>query len=298
MALNRLPLVPEDLRKQPAEASRSLARAAIAVSRAALDPTRITPPGFISRQWPDDRSALLFTRAAIDPMPLVPGGPLAQISYHFIASLQGVSAAAALIAKSLALSWDGVAQISVPALRLPHAAFVAQGAPIPSIVGLSSSGLLMAPYKVGVIVELTGEIIRYSNGEQMVEQVLRENVGPTLDSLLFSNVAGVVDQQPPGLLYGITALTPATAEANKFDAMVADLQTLAAAVAPVASGSIAFVCAVPQALAIQMRGRKSDGASPAVERIGAGYGDLHRLAGIGDGGRGSFNRSVGQCRDP
>jgi hypothetical protein len=85
-----------------------------------------------AKTWPDDRAIGLLLRAAVSPMQLTPGGPLATIAYHFVASLQGVSAAASLIAKSLALRFDGAAQISVPALTLPRGGFIQQAAPIPS----------------------------------------------------------------------------------------------------------------------------------------------------------------------
>jgi hypothetical protein len=96
-------------------------------------------------------------------------------------------------------------------------------------------------------------MLAHSNAEALVEQVLRENIGPILDSYLFSANAAVADQQPAGLLFGISATTPITPGANKFDDMVGDLEKLAASVASVSSGSIAFVAAVPQALAIQLR---------------------------------------------
>jgi hypothetical protein len=57
--------------------------------------------------------------------------------------------------------------------------------------------------------------------------VLLDATGPSLDRRLFDANPGVPDLRPPGLLFGKTALTP-SADADKYQAMVADLSTLAA----------------------------------------------------------------------
>ena len=58
----------------------------------------------------------------------------------------------------------------------------------------------------------TGEMIRNSNAETLVRQVLIESVGPTIDKQLFS--ANAARAGPAGLLNGISGLTPTAAGAK------------------------------------------------------------------------------------
>jgi hypothetical protein len=77
--------------------------------------------------------------------------------------------------------------------------------------------------------------------------------GPSLDSALFSNAAGVADERPPGLLNGTTPLTPAAAGAKE-SALVDDLAALATAISVVAgNGGIAVIAAPAQSVAIALR---------------------------------------------
>jgi hypothetical protein len=152
------------------------------------------------------------------------------------------------------LTFDGAALIGIPSLTLPHAAFVAEGQPIAVTQGTSSPGSVLEPYKLATIVNLTGEMIRGSNAEALIRQVLIENVGPSLDAAMLSAAAGVAGVRPPGILHNITALTPTAAGSSAFDAMVADLSALAEAVSPVSgNGGIVFICAPAQAMAIMLR---------------------------------------------
>jgi hypothetical protein len=89
----------------------------------------------------------------------------------------------------LQLSFDGAAQINVPALTLPYAEFLGEGQAIPIVQGTSSPGAVVVPAKIGLSVPLTNEMINHSNAEQMVRMVLAENVGATLDAALFSTTA-------------------------------------------------------------------------------------------------------------
>jgi hypothetical protein len=243
---------PIPLRPDPAAiaetAVSSLVRAVIASARRSLDP-RNAPDEFA-----DDRGVNLVLRGPVAPTTIANTQALATIAVSFVASLVGTSAAAALIARSLRLTFDGAALIGIPSLTLPHAAFVAEAAPIPVVQGTSAPGSVLEPYKLAVICNLAGEMIRNSNAEAFVRQVLLENVGPSLDAAMLSAAAGVAGVRPPGILNGITALTPTAAGSSAFDAMVSDLEKLVAAVAPVAgNGGVVFVCAPAQALAIMLR---------------------------------------------
>ena len=123
---------------------------------------------------------------------------------------------------------------------------------------------MLEAYKLATIVNLSGEMVRHSNAEALVRQVLSENVGVSLDSAMLSAAAGVSGVRPPGILNGIAALTPTAAGSSAFDAMVADLEKLVTATASVSgNGGIVFVCAPAQALAIQLR---AENAPPCSAR--------------------------------
>lgn len=220
--------------------------------RACVNAARKVHDRFAKSAWPDDRHADLIIRAATTPATLADTTALHQIALYFVASLIPVSAAAAVIARSLQLSFDRAAQISVPALTLPHAAWLGEGAPLPVVQGTSSPGALIGPCKLGVIVPLTGEMIRRSNAEAIVRQVLLENSAQTLDIAMFSADAAVAGVKPAGILNGIDAL-PASAATSALDAMVADIGSIAAALAPSSGASQPMLIAAPrQAVSLAM----------------------------------------------
>jgi hypothetical protein len=102
-------------------------------------------------------------------------------------------------------------------------------------------------------------MMRNSNAEAIVRQVLMDNVGPSLDAAMFSAAAAVVDVRPAGLLNGIAALTPSTST-NKAEAMTDDVAALATATAPVPGNApIVLIVGPAQAVALQMR---PPGATP------------------------------------
>jgi hypothetical protein len=151
------------------------------------------------------------------------------------------------------LSFDGNAAIGLPSLTLPLADFVGQGKPIPVVMGASSTGVVLEPHKLATIIALSGEMMRNSNAEAIVRQILLGDVGPSLDAAMFSNAAAVTDVRPAGLLNSIAALTP-SAGTNKAEALVDDVAALATAVAPVAGNSPVCVIAAPaQSISLQMR---------------------------------------------
>jgi Phage capsid family len=227
----------------------SLSRACIATGMRTLDRNY----GGHEKTWPHDRDVELVLRAPMSPTSTTNAAALAQIAYAFVAALVPVSAAAALVARSLQLSFDGAASISIPSLTLPQADFVGQGKPIPVAQG-TSGAISLDPHKLATIVALSGEMMRNSNAEAIVRAVLLDNVGPSLDQAMFSNAAAVADVRPPGLLNSLPPLTPAAAGTTKADAMVDDIATLATAVAPVSgNGGVVLVAAPAQAVALTMR---------------------------------------------
>jgi hypothetical protein len=198
-----------------------------------------------------DEVGELLTRAAVSPTKISDAPSLAQLTYRFVEALAPTSASAAVISQSLQLSFDGAAQISVPGLTIPAAAWVGEGAPIPVQMGTSSATAQLVPYKLAVIVALSNEMLIHSNAEAMIRMVLLENLGPTLDSLLFSNTAGVAGKSPPGILYNITPITASTS--TGIDALVADIGAITNALAPLAGGSPPVLVAAPaQFVSLQM----------------------------------------------
>jgi hypothetical protein len=225
----------------------SLARAALITVRRVREPaTRMA--------WRDDGDVELILRSAVAPASTANASALTTIKLAFVAALTPVSAAAAVIARSLQLSFDGALQIGIPALTMPQAKWISEGAPIPVVKGSSSPGPMISPYKIAVITSLTNELIARSNAESVIRQVLIENTGPTLDAAMFSAAAGTPGLQPPGLLHGIAALTASTA--TGYDAMVSDVGDIVQALAGASGAGPALVIAAPkQALALGLAAR-------------------------------------------
>jgi hypothetical protein len=93
--------------------------------------------------------------------------------------------------------------------------------------------------------------LRSTNAELLVRTALLASVGPSLDLALFSSAAGVPGVSPPGIMHGVTSLTPTTG--GGLAAMVGDVAALADGVASVAgNGGIVLIAAVKQSVALQM----------------------------------------------
>jgi hypothetical protein len=190
-------------------------------------------------------------RAATTPATIANNAPLAHVVLAFLETLVPASAGADLLLRGVNLGFDGNASISVPGITLPTTAFVSEGSPIPAVTATTNSGATLTPHKLAVITSLTGEMIRNSNAEAMVRQVLVESTGPALDKALFSTSAA--GAAPAGLLNGIAALTPATGT-EKAQIITDDLQALAMAIAPVAgNGRIVLIASPDVAVALQLR---------------------------------------------
>jgi HK97 family phage major capsid protein len=247
------PLVPEDIqrlaRTQQATHLRTLARAAIASAMYSLDKT---VRGY-ERKWADRDDIGLILRATSPPASTGSAATLSQIVPSFLASLIPMSAGAALLQQGIVLQWDGAGGISLPTISGIVADWVSELAPIPVKAGTTAPGARLDPFKLAVITHMTGEMVRSSNAEQLVTDALTQAVAPALDAALFSNAAGVAGLKPPGLLNGITPLTPSTASV-KSDAMIDDLSTLGGQVSAYAgNGNVAFVAAAKQAIAIGLQ---------------------------------------------
>jgi hypothetical protein len=233
-----IPLRP-DFNAQRESSMASIARAILVSARSCTDRSA-------HQAIRGDRQAQLMLRSAVLPTTTADAVALQQIVVHFVASLTPVSAAAAVLARSLQLSFDGASQIRIPSLVLPNAAWLAEGGPIPISQGVSTPGAAIEPYKLASAFVLTGELIRNSNAESLVRQVLLENVGPTLDLALFSTIAEAPGVRPGGIMAGVAPLAPSTS-------MAKDVGQIAEALAPVAGNGGAILVAAPaQYVALSM----------------------------------------------
>jgi hypothetical protein len=246
----QFPLVP-DRDARNAERVRSLTRAAIAIGLSARDKT-VSPRDILHRQWGDDHLADMTLRAAVAPSTLAGNAAIAQVGYAFLDALVSMSAGAALLQKGVQLDFDGLVSIHIPGIAPPTVGFVAESMPIPAYVETTTAGPVLQPYKLAALVGLSNELMAMPAAEGLIRQALLESVGPALDTVLFGTAAATA-AQPAGLRNGIAGLTPAAA-GEKAQACVDDLQTLAAAIAPVAGNSnIAIVASVDAAVALRFR---------------------------------------------
>jgi hypothetical protein len=228
----------------------SLVRACLATGHSKLNP-QIRPLEYAKRHWNDDKNVDLILRAAVSPATLASTSALTQVTTAFFKALVPASAGADLLSRGIGLNFGNAASIYVPNLSIPTTGFLAEGQPIPVVTAVSS-GISLVPRKLSVITVLSGELLRSSNAETIVKQMLIESTGPALDAVMFSSAAATA-AAPAGLLNGIAALVPSAAT-GKTDALLEDLQALATAVAPAAGNSQIVVIAAPaQAVALALR---------------------------------------------
>jgi hypothetical protein len=232
----------------------SLSRAGVALGRAAFDP-RARAPEHAKRAFGDDRGVQTILRAASSPASTTTAGwasEFAHVTTLFLASLAPVSAGVEVLGRGIQLRFDGDGAISLPTIALGSGAtFIGQGKPIPVVQFPTTSGVQLVPHKLALITTLTREMVESSNAEAIIRATLAESAALGLDAALLSTSAGTADA-PPGLLNGVTPITPSTASPLS-DAMAADLAALGGSIARVAGSSVVYVAAPEQALAIALR---------------------------------------------
>ena len=222
-----------------------IVRAVIAEARSVFTPERNASR--VARQmWPDDKATLQILERAASTMATTSdaqwAGPLAHstVVQELLTNLGPTSAGLQLLQQGLTLTFDGYNQIKCPGISASasYAGFVGQGGNIPVRQLPVSAGVTLEPRKFGTIVALSREMIESSNAQQLVQAVLVDSVAISLDTALFGSTAGDANR-PPGLLNGVSGLTPATGANN--DAMRQDLGALAGAVAGLGGLSIAYI---------------------------------------------------------
>jgi hypothetical protein len=167
-----------------------------------------------------------------------------------LAALTPSSAGAALLVRSLQVSFGDAASIRLPSMAPGVCAFVSEGQAIP-VRQFATSGPTMEPRKVACIVEATYEILQSSNAESLLQTMLIESCSRGIDAVVFDDQPGDA-VRPAGLRYAIPGLTGTAG--GDLAAMTQDIINLATPVAKVAgSGSIVFVCSEAQAVALAVR---------------------------------------------
>jgi hypothetical protein len=253
------PLVPSDIPRMKAAAQRdrmrSLSRAVWAMGAATVDRSMYASD-HARKAWGNDPDIERIIKAAVAPSDTTSG--LLGYAQVLLKALAPISASAALVDHVGGLSWpEGVGNLLVPAVNMTGlAAFIAEGSPIAVPQGLSSK-VTLAPYKLALITLLSGELFRYSASEQLIERALTESIGYSLDGLMLSSSAAVAGVSPPGLLHGVTPLTPAVLSTNSVvSAMFEDLSVLCGSVSLVASNDeegICLIAAAKQAAFMRLR---------------------------------------------
>jgi hypothetical protein len=170
-----------------------------------------------------------------------------------VQSITSLSAGAEIIARSLKLNLDGIAEAHVPGRTLNPAAagaWVPEGQPTPvRALGFSDAAILR-PRRLSVISVYTREMAESSNIEKVVRATLGEATGLALDAKMFSADAASANA-PPGLFAGTAPLTPVAGGGDS--AMHGDVANLFAALAANAGGKTAvIVAALPQAVRLKM----------------------------------------------
>jgi len=237
------------LRRQVAT---SLARAILATARASF--SNDSAERVVRQLFPRDQEALrIITRAATAPASLTTSGWSPELGQNVISdlmvSLGPASAGSELLRRATVLSLERYASVTVPSLvaSATNASFIGEGQAIPIKMLDTSKSVKLSPRKFATGFSLTREIVQSSNAEALVSMVLRNSMALSLDSALFSNVAGDA-VRPPGLLNGITALTPTAGGGSA--AFVSDIGALAGAASSVGGLDLIFVASPPEAVKI------------------------------------------------
>ena len=209
----------------------------------------------VARQlWPRDEEPMrLVTRAATASATLGTTSWAPELGQNVISdllvALGPASAGSELLRRATMLSLDRYASVQVPALvaNATNASFIQEGAAIPIRQLDTSKSVRLSPRKLATGFSLTREIISSSNAENLVRLVMVNSVALSLDAVLLGSAAGT-PVAPPGLLAGITPITPTTG--GGLNALTDDLGALAGAVAPIGALDLVFVASPAEAVKI------------------------------------------------
>ena len=227
-------------------------RACAAHGIAALDKT--SPAKVVGREWSRDEAADWLVRSATVPLDTGSApGLVRQVVADLVSTLASQSAAARLFANGLRLSFDGAGSIVVPTLQgdASYAAFVGENGPIPVMQGKTDPLIAMVPRKLATLVVASYAMLKSSNIEALLLDMLTRSVALALDTTLFD---GNPDDgtRPAGIRCGIAALVASTAP-DAMDALMNDVEALSEAVEPVTTTQASFIMSPTRAMMAQIR---------------------------------------------
>jgi hypothetical protein len=210
----------------------------------------------LRERHPDDHIAPLLLRAASAPAKTTVPGWAAELARKAVSQaiedVVSMSAARHVMdAGALRIDLGRFASIVVPGRSSTIAdagQWVAEGAPIP-VRQFQLPGSTLTAHKLAVIATFTREMSDSSNIEDVIKALITEAAGPALDAAIFSTAAGTAARSP-GILHGLTGLTPSTGGA--YDDCGADLGALIGDLASRNGGANAVFVANPaQAMTIR-----------------------------------------------
>lgn len=222
----------------PSPTPNHLARAAFALLAAEANSNE-APERACSRLFPRDTTAMsIVSRATVEPGKTDGWGSalVAESVLDFAATLGPGSAIATIMPRGITATFDRSGRLSVPqrAGRAVAAGGVGEGDPIP-VRASTLNNVLLEPGKVATISVFTREVAKRGGAQPVVEAILREDAGASLDAAYLSTAAA--GALPAGLLYGVSPI--AASSAGGIAAMQEDLVALASAVA--GSGQVVFI---------------------------------------------------------
>jgi hypothetical protein len=243
----------------------SLTRAAACHVRAGLElvggKARTLASAAAELGYRDNPAETLVQRAATSAADLTSTGWAHELGgvaiLDLVQSITSISAAAEVIGRGLKIDMDRYAEYRIPGRVLNAAAagmWTAEETAAPARQLAFSNTAILQPRKLSVLAAYTREQAESSNIEAIVRQTLGESSGLALDSAMFSNNAGSA-AQPPGLLAGVTPLTPTaiTGSTTPGEAAATDVGNLFAALAAVGAGKTAvLIMSPPQAVRLKM----------------------------------------------
>jgi hypothetical protein len=227
----------------------------------------------IEQRWRSDDALPMLARAAVVPAAIGESNWATSLAASavgdFLTTLGPQSAGSTLLSRGIQLQFGATSSIAVPGIvsAANVAGFVQQGQPIP-VQTLDASAALLSPRSLKSICLFSRELFEHSTPaiEGVVGQVMRENVGLTLDTIMLDATAGN-DIRPAGLLYNIAAGSESS-NVDLKEAMLEDIETLLAAVGAVSVNNPIVLVASP-ARAIRMRLRLASVSDPGFEVLGS-----------------------------
>jgi HK97 family phage major capsid protein len=194
---------------------------------------RRTPAEIIKERYGDDErvphtylaSKALVRKSAVNPAMTTnaawAGALVAEDTRGFITSMEEVSVAAALAARTQSFTFDGYGSIKVPVedplgAALTEPAWVGEAGVIP-LTSFTFSSVTMNPYKLAAITTMSKEIVAYSTPqiEGIIRNSLRKAYAQVLDNALLNPaVTAVAGVRPASLTNGVVALPAGTGAAD------------------------------------------------------------------------------------